>query len=59
MDLGDLAGKAKEFAEEHLDEAKEHADELKDIATGDGSITDKAKAAVDELRSGNDAAAGS
>jgi hypothetical protein len=54
MDLDDMIGKAKELAEEHRDDLEQHADDLKDIATGDGSVADKAKAAFDELRGGSD-----
>jgi hypothetical protein len=54
MDLDDMIGKAKGLAEEHRDDLEQHADDLKDIATGDGSVADKAKAAFDELRGGSD-----
>jgi chorismate-pyruvate lyase len=46
MDLDDLVDRAKDLAEDHEDELKETAEDLKDIATGDGSVTDKLEAAA-------------
>ncbi|WP_217924301.1 hypothetical protein [Miltoncostaea oceani] len=55
----DLAGKGRELAGDVTEKAKdvgsrvaEDAREVKDIATGDGSIQDKAKAAVEAVRDG-------
>ena len=50
MDLDDLVDKAKDLAEDHQDELKETAGDLKDIATGDGSTTDKLKAAAEAVK---------
>jgi hypothetical protein len=51
MDLGKLVDEAKELVVERggLDSLKEDAEELKDIATGDGSVVDKAKAAAEAV----------
>lgn len=48
MDLNKLTDKAKQIIEERggVDALKDDATELKDIATGEGSLTDKAKAAL-------------
>ncbi len=50
----EMAGEAKDFVKEHggdlVENIKEDAGELKDIATGEGSLTDKAKAAVDAVK---------
>lgn len=69
MDLKHLVGKAKGFVDEHRDELKERGaglkealPELKDIAHGEGSLKDKAKAAVAAIKDpgapGEDAPAG-
>ena len=57
MGIDDLVNKAKDFVEDHKDDLKERADglkedlaELKDIAQGEGSLMDKAKAAVDAVK---------
>jgi hypothetical protein len=52
MDIGKLAGKAKEIIDERggIEALKEDAAELKEIATGEGSLTDKAKAAAEALK---------
>jgi hypothetical protein len=50
MDLDDLVDKAKDLAEDHQDELKETAGDLKDIAAGDGSVTDKLKAAAEAAK---------
>ena len=57
MDLKNLAGKAKDFVDEHKDGLKERGEglkealpELKGIARGDGSLMDKAKAAVSAIK---------
>jgi hypothetical protein len=50
MDLDDLVDKAKDLAEDHQDELKETAGDLQDIATGDGSVTDKLKAAAEAAK---------
>jgi hypothetical protein len=51
MDLGKLAEKAKGLVARRggTDSLKEDAEELKDIATGDGSALDKAKAAAEAI----------
>ena len=51
MDLSRLTDEAKKLIDERggMDALKENAMELKDIATGDGSITDKATAAVEAV----------
>ena len=57
----ELAGDAKDFVKEHggdlAENLKEDVGELKDIAEGEGSLTDKAKAAVDAVREHGDDAA--
>jgi hypothetical protein len=50
MDLDDLVDKAKEFAEDHQDELKETAEDVKDIATGEGSVTDRLQAAAEAAK---------
>jgi len=52
MDLSKLTDKAKKLIDKRggMDSVKEDATELKDIATGEGSVTDKAKAAVDAVK---------
>ncbi len=52
MDINKITDKAKEIIEDRggMDALKEDAMELKDIATGEGSVTDKAKAAVDAIK---------
>ena len=52
MDIDKLADEAKKLIDERggMDALKEDALELKDIAQGGGSLTDKAKAAVDALQ---------
>ena len=52
MDIGRLADEAKKLIDERggMDALKEDALELKDIATGEGSLTDKAKAAAEALQ---------
>jgi hypothetical protein len=52
MGLDDLVDKAKDVIEERggTDSLKADALELKDIATGEGSITDKAKEAVEAVK---------
>jgi hypothetical protein len=50
MDFDDLIDKAKELAEDHEDELKETAGDVGDIATGDGSVTDKLKAAAEAAK---------
>jgi hypothetical protein len=59
MGIDDLVNKAKDFVEEHKDDLhlkeraeglKEDLGELKDIATGEGSLMDKAKAAVEAIK---------
>ena len=52
MDLDRLADEAKKLIEKRggMDSVKEDAVELKDIATGDGSLMDKAKASAEALR---------
>ena len=50
MDFDDLVDKAKELAEDHEDELKETAEDVEDIATGDGSVTDKLKAAAEAAK---------
>lgn len=53
---GELIGEAKDKVGDlvdgrgGMDGVKEDLSEVKDIATGEGSITDKAKAAVDALK---------
>jgi hypothetical protein len=52
MDLGKLADEAKQLLDERggVDSLKEDAEELKDIATGDGDLADKAKAAAEAVK---------
>ena len=52
MDIGKLTDQAKKLIDERggTDALKDDAMELKDIATGEGSITDKAKAAVEAIK---------
>lgn len=52
MDIGRIADKAKQAIEDRggMDSLKEDAAELKDIATGEGSLKDKAKAAVEAIK---------
>ena len=55
---GKLVDEAKELVEERggVDSLKEDAEELKDIATGDGSVVDKAKAAAEAIKDPGEAA---
>jgi hypothetical protein len=50
--LSSLADKAREMFNKRggSDAAKEDLEELKDIQAGEGSLSDKAKAAVDALK---------
>jgi hypothetical protein len=56
MDIGKITEQVTDQAKKIIDERggmdalKEDAVELKDIATGEGSLTDKAKAAVDAIK---------
>lgn len=52
MDISKLTDKAKQIVEDRggMDALKEDAQELEDIATGEGSVTDKAKAAVEAIK---------
>lgn len=59
MDIKKIVDKAKDFVEEHKDDLqlkeraaglKEDLGELKDIAQGEGSLADKAKAAVEAVK---------
>ncbi len=52
MDLGKLVDEAKELVEERggVDSLKADAEELKDIVTGEGSVVDKAKEAVEAVK---------
>jgi hypothetical protein len=52
MDIGKLTDEAKKLIDERggMDALKEDALELKDIAQGEGSLTDKAKAAAEALQ---------
>ena len=52
MDISKLTDQAKKLIDDRggADALKEDAEELKDIATGDGSLTDKGKAAVDAIK---------
>ena len=52
MDLSKLTDQAKKLIDDRggVDALKEDAEELKDIATGDGSMTDKGKAAFDAIK---------
>lgn len=63
MDLSKLTDQAKKLIDDRggMDALKEDAMELKDIATGEGSLTDKAKEALEAVKdpgaAGEDAAA--
>ncbi len=49
--LGEMADKVKgALGDRDMDSVKEDLAELKDIATGEGSLADKAKAAVDAVK---------
>ena len=52
MDIGRLADQAKKLIDERggMDALKDDAMELKEIAQGEGSLTDKAKAAAEALK---------
>ena len=52
MDIEKLADQAKKIIDERggMDALKDDAMELKDIAQGGGSLTDKAKAAVEAIQ---------
>jgi len=52
MDISKLTDQAKKLIDDRggADALKEDAEELKDIATGDGSMTDKGKAAFDAIK---------
>ena len=52
MDIGKITDKAKEIIEERggTDALKEDAEELKEIVQGEGSATDKAKAAAEAIK---------
>jgi hypothetical protein len=52
VDLNKIVGEAKELIDERggVEGLKDDALELKDIAEGEGSLTDKAKAAAAALR---------
>jgi hypothetical protein len=52
MDLNKLKAKAEDLIEQRggMDALKGDAEELKDIATGKGSLTDKAKAAAEAVK---------
>ncbi len=52
VDFKKLTDKAKDVIEDRggMDAVKEDLAEVKEIATGEGSVTDKAKAAVDALK---------
>jgi hypothetical protein len=52
MDLKSLSSKAKELIDRRggTDSLKEDAEDLKSIAQGDGSLSDKAKAAVEAIK---------
>jgi hypothetical protein len=52
MDLKRITDKAKELVEKRggTDSLKEDASELKDIASGEGGLTDKAKAAAEAVK---------
>mgnify|MGYP000928886792 CR=1 FL=1 len=51
MDLNDLTNQAKDLVDKAggTDKLKEEAEQLKDVATGDGSVQDKAKKAFESL----------
>jgi hypothetical protein len=52
MDVNKLTDQAKKLVDDRggMDSLKEDAAELKVIATGEGSVTDKAKAALDAIK---------
>ncbi len=52
MDISKLTDQAKKLIDDRggVDALKEDAEELKDIATGEGSLTDKGKAAVEAIK---------
>jgi hypothetical protein len=52
MDLKGIAAKAKQVIDKRggTGALKEDATELKDVATGSGSLTDKAKGAVEAIK---------
>jgi len=52
MDFGKLTDRAKRLVKDRggTDSLKDDAQELKDIATGEGSLTDKAKEAAEALK---------
>lgn len=52
MDISKLTDQAKQLIDKRggTDALKDDAMELKDIATGEGSLTDKAKAALDAVK---------
>ncbi len=56
MDIGKITDQVTDQAKKLIDERggmdalKEDAEELKDIATGEGSLTDKAKDAVEAIK---------
>jgi hypothetical protein len=52
MDLDDLTKQAKDLVDKAggTDKLEQDAGQLKDIATGDGSVQDKAKKAFDALK---------
>ena len=52
MRLSDLASKAKQIVDKRggTDSLKQDAGELKDIASGSGSLSDKAKAAAEAIK---------
>ena len=52
MDISKLTDQAKKLIDDRggVDALKEDAEELKDIATGDGSLTDKGKAAFEAIK---------
>jgi hypothetical protein len=52
IDIGKITDEAKKIVDERggVDALKEDAGELKDIVEGEGSTTDKAKAAVEAIK---------
>lgn len=56
MDIGKITDQVTDQAKKLIDERggmdalKEDAEELKDIATGEGSLADKGKAAVEAIK---------
>ena len=52
MDLGKLADEAKKLVDDRggIDSLEKDAEELKDIATGKGSLVDKAKEAAEAVK---------